>query len=115
MVGALIMAIGAILPWASADGAAGQANVFWDNNLLLVFGAILIAGLAKWVGAVAALPVAVLAVGAIVLVMYVLPGTAIGNGYGQAELTWGVGIALLGSVIALGAGLSDFAARLVAP
>ncbi|UUY02245.1 hypothetical protein LRS13_16180 [Svornostia abyssi] len=116
MVGALIMGIGAILPWARATGVDGQVNVFWDNNLLLVLAAIVTGALAKWLGAVSALPVAAVALVAIVLVMYELPGTLMErSGFWQAEMTWGAYIALLGAVVALGASLSDFSARLVAP
>lgn len=116
MVGALIMAIGAVLPWAHASGVDGQVNVFWDNNLLLVLAAVVLSALAKWLGAVSALPVAAPALAVIVLVMYQLPGTLTATAeYGQAQMTWGSYIALLGAVIALGASLSDFSARLVAP
>ena len=110
------MAIGAVLPWARATGIDGQVNVFWDNNLLLVLAAILIGALAQWLGAVSALPVAALALIAIVMVMYQLPGTLTDTSeYWQAEMTWGSYIALLGAVISLGASLNDFSARLVTP
>lgn len=116
MGGALITAVGALLPWVHAYGNAGQANVFWEYNLLVVVGAITIAVLARAFGAVAALPVASLVAAGIALALYTLPGSVTASGdYGQAELTWGAGIALLGAVISLGAGLKDFSARLVAP
>ena len=102
VVALLLMCVGSAGPWATAhtwrSGVVATSGLDHGGVVVLVIcGLIVLALAAGSFGAARGLALSALAW--IALAGYELPGALVGSGAWQAELAWGIGIALLGSAV----------------
>jgi hypothetical protein len=109
LAGVFLMGLGAFGPWATAH-PVGRADLVtvsgFDHGALLVLGLAVLAVVALLLRRRTALfLVALVALGWLTVTGYELPGS-LQWAWGETDLAWGIGVAGLGAVVALGASLA---------
>jgi hypothetical protein len=101
-LGLALMTAGSLSPWATAntwhDGVVPASGIGHGGEVVLVLCVLIVLSLVARAHVVAA-ALALLATAWIALIAYELPGSLTAGGAWQANLAWGIGIALLGSVL----------------
>jgi len=106
VIGVVLMALGCAAPWASTREVASGTTLVGglEHGAWIVLGLSVLLGLLILLGSRLLVALCALAAAAwTALVMYELPGTLLVGAIYQAEIAWGAYLALLGSVIVVGA------------